>query len=125
MDLNTLPNLNTPVREIARPDPVRLLETETISQALTRLRHEELGERIIYFYVTDYDGKLVGVVPTRRLLLFDPATMVGKVMVHPVFSIAGSEPFGYALEMLTARRLLALPVLDDDGRLKGFWTFPH
>src|SRR5207247_4574442 len=117
MDLNTLPNLNTTVREIARPDPVRLLETETISQALTRLRHEEIGERIIYFYVTDHDGKLVGVVPTRRLLLSDPATLVGEVMVHPVFSIAGSEPFGNALEMLTARRLLAVPVVDESGRL--------
>jgi len=85
MDLNILPNLNTAVREIARPDPVRLMETETISQALTRLRHGEIGERIIYFYVTDHDGKLVGVVPTRRLLLCDPATLVAEVMVHCVF----------------------------------------
>src|SRR5260370_32310870 len=119
MDLTTVPNLNTAVREIARNDPVRLLETKTISQALTRLRHEGIGERIIYFYVTNHNGKLVGVVPTRRLLLYDPTTLVGEVMVHPVISITGSEPFGNALEMLAARRLLAVPVVDDDGRLTG------
>src|SRR5713101_2249410 len=89
MDLNTLPNLNTAVREIARNDPVRLLETETISQALTRLRHEGIGERIIYFYVTGNDGKLAGVVPTRRLILSDPTTLVGEVMVPSRFFDCG------------------------------------
>src|SRR5205809_7988495 len=115
--VDALSDLNSPVRRLSRPDPVRLLETETIAQALSRLRSGSIGERIIYFYITDEGGKLVGVVPTRRLILSDPSALVGEVMVHPVFSIAGSEPFGNALEMLTARRLLAVPVVDESGRL--------
>jgi magnesium transporter len=111
--------LNAPVRELARLDPVRLREEETVAQALSRLREEPVGERIVYFYVTDAEGRLVGVVPTRRLLLSDPWTRVGEVMVHPVFAVAETERIGAALEMLAARRLLALPVTDERGRLCG------
>ena len=114
---HTLPNLDSPVREAARRDPVRLLETETVAQALVRLRSEQIGERIVYFYVTGGDGKLVGVVPTRRLLLSTPSTLVGEVMAHPVLSVSETEPFGNALTMLAEKRLLALPVVDNDGRL--------
>lgn len=90
-----------------------------MGQSLSRLREEGTGERIVYFYVTDHDGRLVGVVPTRRLLFSDASTPVGEIMVRPVVSVRESEPFGDALRALTARRLLALPVVDDSGRLTG------
>jgi magnesium transporter len=116
---SALPDLNTPVREVARRDPVRLLESETVAEALARLREEQIGERIIYFYVTDNAGRLVGVVPTRRLLLSSPATLIGEVMIHPVLSIPEDEPAGKAIAMLSEKRLLALPLVDRDGRLAG------
>lgn len=119
MEPVSLPDLNTPVRDMARPDVVRLLETETISEALSRLRGEQVGERIVYFYVTDDTGQLVGVVPTRRLILSAPSTLVGEVMIHPAVAVQESEPFGEALRTITERRLLALPVVDESRRLKG------
>src|SRR5689334_15646047 len=99
---STSPSLESAVSEAARRDPVRLLETETVSKALRRLRQEEIGERIVYFYVTDADSKLVGVVPTRRLLLSNPSTLVRDVMARPVLSVHGDESFGAALAMLSA-----------------------
>ena len=72
---------------MARPDPVRLLEAETVAQALSRLRGEAIGERVVYFYVTDADGRLAGVVPTRRLLLSGPEALVGDIMARPVMSV--------------------------------------
>ncbi len=98
---------------------VRLLETETISEALTRLRAEQVGERIVYFYVTDAGGRLTGVVPTRRLILTDPSVLVRDVMIRPVVAVGESEPFGAALRTITERKLLALPVVDAEGRLTG------
>ncbi len=96
-----------------------LSETETIAAALARLRSESVGERVIYFYVTDQQGRLSGVVPTRRLLLNDPSALVGNVMIQPVISVAESDSFGDALRILTERRFLALPVVDGEGRLTG------
>ena len=92
-----LPDLNTPVKAIARPDPVRLLANETIAEALSRLRGGSLGERIVYFYITDDGGKLLGVVPTRRLILSEPTALVGEVMVHPVHTVSEKELLGSAL----------------------------
>jgi len=104
---------------MARPDPVRLLANETISEALARLRGGSLGERIVYFYITDDGGRLLGVVPTRRLILSDPFALVGEVMVHPVHAVSEKELLRSALETLVRKRLLALPVVDEEGRLTG------
>jgi magnesium transporter len=95
------------------------LEIETVFEALARIRAETPTERLVYFYVTDADDRLVGVAPVRRLLLADPSTLVGELMVHPVYSVGEHESFGVAIGILTAHRLLALPVVDDDGRLTG------
>ena len=119
MDAPSLPDLNTPAGEIARRDFVRLWTTETVAEALARLRREDLGERIVYFYVTAPDGTLEGVVPTRRLLLSDLATPVAETMVHPVVSVGAAAPFREALRAFLDRRLLALPVVDEAGRLAG------
>ena len=54
------------MREIVSPIPVRLFQNETMADALDRLRGGTVGERIVYFYVTDDSEKLVGVVPTRH-----------------------------------------------------------
>ena len=41
----------------------------TVGEALERLRTQELGEKIVYFYAVDAKGRLEGIVPTRRLLM--------------------------------------------------------
>ena len=115
----TLPDLDAPVRDVARTDFVRLYESENVAQSLLRLRHERLGERIIYFYVTGSDGRLAGVVPTRRLLLADPSTPVRDVMLKNVVSVHEGTPLRDAMRTLTERRLLAVPVVDEQGALTG------
>jgi magnesium transporter len=115
----TLPDQSTPVWQLARRDPVRLLDSETVGEALERLRGEELSGRIIYFYVVDAVCRLVGVVPTRKLLLSPMDAPVGEIMIHPVISIGEAQPFAEALRIVNSQRLLGLPVVDDAGRLTG------
>lgn len=115
----SLPDLDSPSGRIARKDFVRLWEDETVESALSRLRSEELGERIIYFYVTDPQGKLRGVVPTRRLLLSGPGVRIREIMAAPAVSVEEATPLREAMAVLTARRYLALPVVDREGRLTG------
>lgn len=124
-DASGVPNLNTPVRELARPDFTRLYEFETVDSSLARLRTEQPGERIIYFYVTDSGGRLVGVVPTRRLLLADPFALVRDIMIQPVISVWESSTFREALQVLTRERLLAVPVVDRLGAIKGVIDINH
>jgi len=86
---------------------------------LASLRSQALGERIVYFYVVGDDRKLVGVVPTRRLLMTDPLAAVASIMVGNVIALPASATVRDASEMLLKHKLLALPVVDAEGRLEG------
>ncbi len=66
----------------------------------------------------------MGVVPTRRLILSDPSALAQDVMIHPVYSVNRKQRVGQALETLLQLRLLALPVVDDEGRLTGIFDMP-
>jgi magnesium transporter len=120
MASSVLPSLDSQVADVARKDFVQLFENESVAESMVRLRsHGSLGERIIYFYVTDEEGKLRGVVPTRRLLLAEPAARLGEIMIRPVISVPHDADLRSVLKKITNQRLLAMPVIDPDGFLVG------
>lgn len=111
--------LNEPVRRHMRTDVVRLAVEQTVGEALTDIRERQPEGRIIYFYVVDGEGRLVGVVPTRRLLLSPRDRPLADVMVRQVIAIPEAATVLDACEFFTLHRLLAFPVVDDERRLLG------
>ncbi len=111
--------LDQPVVAHMRRDFVSLHADQTVNQALAALRRQTLSEQIVYFYVVDGDGRLAGVVPTRRLLLSLPEERVADVMQRAVISVPSSATLLLACELFVMHRLLAFPVIDKDGRLVG------
>src|ERR1041385_1357683 len=61
-------HLQAPIADFVRKDITRLRQDLTVQQALDLIRRQGLGEQIVYFYVVDAEERLIGVVPTRRLL---------------------------------------------------------
>jgi magnesium transporter len=102
-----------------RRDITPLKSGQRVGQALAFLRGQPLGERIVYFYVVDDEEHLVGVVPTRRLLMADLSTPIDELMVRNVRSLPTSATLRDASRMFLEHRLLALPVVDPEGRLHG------
>jgi magnesium transporter len=92
---------------------------QTIAQVLESLRAGRVAEKIVYFYVLDGEGKLVGVVPTRRLLMSAPDAKVADIMVQRVVSIPDTMTVLDAAEFFVMYRLLAFPVVDKAGKLLG------
>jgi magnesium transporter len=78
-----------------------------------------------YLYVTDEDGRLVGVVPLYRLVSVDPATRIGDLMVRDPVHIRGTDDQEEAARVFRERRFLALPVVDLGDRLIGVITADH
>jgi magnesium transporter len=111
--------LNDPVTKHMRGDFTQLRIEQTVAQALAQIRECQPQGRIIYFYVTDADGRLQGVVPTRRLLLSGPDTLLDSIMVRQVIAIPETASVLDACEFFTLHRLLAFPVVDDDQHLIG------
>jgi magnesium transporter len=115
----TRDHLKDPVTRHMRRDFVRLRAEQTIAQALAHIRENPAEGRIIYFYVVDGDGRLEGVVPTRRLLLYPLDKTVADIMVRRVIAIPATATVLEACEFFTMHRLLAFPVVDDKRRVVG------
>ncbi|MDY3551192.1 CBS domain-containing protein [Gemmata sp. JC717] len=111
--------LNEPVTVYARNDYATLYPEWTVSEALAHMRQHPPPGRIIYFYVVDDSMRLVGVVPTRRLLLATLETPIRDVMIAGVIAIPASASLLDACEFFTMHRLLAFPVVDELRRLIG------
>ena len=114
-----IPDFNAPVVEHARKD-FPLLDAEmTVGEALERIRREGVGERVIYFYAIDEEKRLVGVVPTRRLLTAPLETALREVMVRRVVAVPAKATVLDACEFFVLYKFLAFPVVDEQRRVVG------
>ncbi|HWY39277.1 MAG TPA: magnesium transporter [Chthoniobacterales bacterium] len=114
-----IPDFNSLVVEHARKDFPLLDSDMTISEALERIRREGVGERVIYFFAVDSDQRLVGVLPTRRLLTAAPETQLRDVMVRRVVAIPATATILDACEFFVLYKFFAFPVVDDQRRVVG------
>lgn len=96
----------------------------TAQEAIDHIRASgaEDTNAILYLYVVDDEGRLEGVVPIRRLVTAQPDRPCGDLMVrNPVYATADMDQEEVAA--LVARyNLLAIPVIDADGRMAGVIT---
>jgi magnesium transporter len=115
----TRENLRDSVTQHIRKDFTRLHIDQTVGEAITSLGERPGEGRIIYFYVVDGQGRLKGVVPTRRLLLTEPDTPVAEIMVEKVITIPATATVLEACEFFVLHRLLAFPVVDEEGQILG------
>ena len=95
----------------------------TIKDALDYLR--ELApdtETIYYLFVVDDHDILVGVVSLRQLVIADPSAMVGDILDQEVITVTADTDQEDAARLMSRYDLLALPVVDESGRLLGLIT---
>jgi len=111
--------LSDPIVRHMRTDLTRLRSDLNVEQALEAIRQHEISGRVVYFYVVDADDKLIGVIPTRRLLRARPAESLRDILITRVISIPAKATVLEACEFFTLHRLLAFPIVDDDGKLVG------
>jgi magnesium transporter len=96
----------------------------TDEQALAAVRRAEQArtETVYYLYVTDAERKLLGLLSLRELVLAPRGTLVGDVMRRSFAAIRPETDQEEVARLLTEKHLLALPVVDDEGRLLGIVT---
>ena len=99
--------------------PVTLTADQSIADALRVVRTSISAANIHYFYVVDENRRLVGIVPARHLLAADPAQRVDEVMIPDVVAIPSWATVLVASEYFASRKLLAFPVIHDNGELVG------
>jgi CBS domain-containing protein/sporulation protein YlmC with PRC-barrel domain len=80
------------------------------------------AETIYYFYVVTEDEHLVGVISLRDLIVAKPETPVTDFMVTRVIHVHPDAGLREIAELFQKYNLLAVPVVDFDGVLKGIIT---
>ena len=113
------PDFEASVVDHARKDFPLLDVTMTVGEALEHIRHEGVGERVIYFYAVDEQKRLVGVVPTRRLLTASLETSVRQIMVPRVVAVPATATVLDACEFFVLYKFLAFPVVDEQRHVIG------
>mgnify|MGYP001085757943 CR=1 FL=1 len=108
-----------PVTEFARKDFNSLNKNLTVDEALRKIREEGIGERIVYFYVVDDEEKLVGVLPTRRILTAALEKKIEEIMVNRVAALPSSATVYDACEFFVTYKFLAFPIVNEERKLVG------
>jgi magnesium transporter len=105
------------------PAVVTLRPRWRASRALEELRRvSPTAEVAYYLYATDGKGVLRGIVRLRDLVVALPETTVEALMVPDVVSVPVTADQEVCARTLSRYGYLALPVVDEDGRLQGVIT---
>jgi magnesium transporter len=109
------------------PETLTVRPTMTATEAVEAIRshasHLRSDSRTgAYIYVTDDEDRLRGVVPFRNLVLAGADATVAELMNDDVVTLSPLTDQEEAAALLIDHRLVALPVVDDAGRLLGLLT---
>lgn len=112
-------NFDDKITKHMRTDYAAVADTDTVAQAMEFIRSHGVGEQAVYFYVTNKQGRLVGVIPIRKLLMVPLDSLISQIMQPRVITIPDSFTVFDACEYFVLYKLLAFPVVDSENRLLG------
>ena len=109
---------------LMNPRYARVRPDMTIDEAIRYLRRQiqERPASVHYAYVLDTDQKLRGVVSFRELFASRSEQRVSEVMRTDLVTVPGSMDQEEVGRVFARHHLVALPVVDDEGRMKGVVT---
>jgi CBS domain-containing protein len=104
---------------------VKVLPTQTVGEVIESNK-EAFGsaDLIYYIYVVDPEDeqRLVGIITVRDLLVHDRGTKIGDIMLKDLIVVTPDESQKEVARKMAEYNLMALPVVDDSGRLLGVVT---
>jgi magnesium transporter len=105
------------------PRFARLRPDSTVDEAISYLRRQAGAlETIYYGYVLDHDQHLLGVISLRELFSADPSKLIHDVMHTGLISVLEKVDQKKLASIVRDSRLLAVPVVDPEGRMVGIVT---
>jgi Mg/Co/Ni transporter MgtE len=102
---------------------VALPDDATVEDAINALKgNEELIETLNTLFLIDAGERLTGAVPVARLFLHEGSARLSTLAVETLIEVPVNEQQDRVTELFDKYNLLALPVVDAEGRLTGVIT---
>ncbi|ADE10720.1 magnesium transporter [Sideroxydans lithotrophicus] len=90
---------------------------EVVSRYLRRF--EELPDHTDQVFVVDRDDRFKGVLPINLIVVNEPETVVGKLMLTDTIRLNPDEKAVQAAQSFERYDLVSAPVVDEEGKLVG------
>jgi magnesium transporter len=104
-------------------DFIRVSPDETAQEVIDRLRQlAPPADQVYYLYVVDGEGRLIGTITLRGLIIAPPDTAVREFTRPEPISVGLATPAEEVSRAIARYNLLALPVVDEEGRMEGIVT---
>jgi magnesium transporter len=102
---------------------IALSENARVADALIALKgNEDLLESLNTVFLIDDDGRLKGSAPLARLMIAAESTPLRDLVSDTLIQTTVDETGDRVTELFDKYNLLALPVVDEDGKLAGVIT---
>lgn len=108
-----------PLSSLMSKDFVSLKDDMLVSDALDFIRDNSTDDKIVYYYVTDYDDVLTGVVSTRKLLTAPLEQKIKDIKDTRVRYVPTNSTVIDLWELFIFHKYLAMPVVDKNRKLVG------
>jgi len=109
---------------IMTTDYATLYENDVVEKAIAKIRREAPSKETIYYiYVVNDEGKLIGFVSLRKLIISRPKKKIGDIMKRDVKFAYTSNDREVVARIIEEYDLLALPIVDEDEKLAGIVTY--
>jgi magnesium transporter len=105
-------------RLMERP-PAVFAPGTTVGEVVDTLREIVKQRMVIYVFVTESDGRLIGVVAFRELVFANPEQTLADIMLRDPFWLRPEQPLPDAMREVVKRHYPVYPVCDEAGRLLG------
>src|SRR5579859_2768102 len=104
-------------------DVVTVPPTATADEAIGLVRQQAAAmDNVYYVYVVDEGERLLGVLSLRELIVAEPSTPIGRVMHRELIRGRLDDSHEEVARIIAKYNVLALPIVDDLGRLRGIVT---
>jgi Mg2+ transporter MgtE len=80
------------------------------------------AETIYYLYILGEGETLLGVVSLRELLIAEPETRLDSIMQTRIISVLPEDSDRRVTELIDKYSLLAIPVVEESGKMEGIIT---
>ncbi len=99
---------------------VAVSEDDTVEEVIETIRKKSFEvEDLHNIFVVDKDGKLVGILPIRRLVLANPLQKVKYIMDNRFYAIKADTDQEEVVNIFKRYDEVSMPVVDEEGRLLG------
>ena len=100
----------------------KVKETASVADAIRSLQRGKKMATIFYIYVVDNFNSLTGVLSIKQLFQVPSTTSISEIMLRDVVRVRVTDPQTEVARLVAQYDLVAIPVVDENGKLKGVIT---